>query len=191
MKQLPLLFILFTASFAAKTQIPEDKRKQLPPNDILLEKAQFIVSNYKMAVILSSNCKNRNYDKESILQMFTETAMIEVSSNRGGKPSERTPKEYFFNLRNLCNGINYDSIDIKFKPDILRESEVSRFENTCMIKRDIVQRFVGFKKGNPKPVYCDVTIKKIIMVFVPQRDGSYKALISRVTVEDTQACDKN
>lgn len=188
-----ILFTLFICltSLGAWTQ-SEDRSKVLPPDKILLEKFQFIVSNYKMAVILSSNCRNTQYDEESILDMFAIDAKIEVSilgRNEPPRTISRTPKEYFSRLKNLCKGINYDSISIQFLPDILRKDEIKvRSDYTCEIKRDIVQKFVAFKRGQPNPVYCDVTIKLIAVDFLLQRDGSYKALIKSVTVEGTRGC---
>lgn len=183
------LLLLFTTISKAFSQINESGSYKFPPDSILLKKAQYLVDNYKVAVILAVNCKNNYFNLESILNKFTKDAIIEVSSVNSDHIRKKTVTEYFSRLRDFCRGINYDSIDISFPSDIIKPNEIKKeYSNVCSVNKDIIQVFKAYRNNNSNPVYCDVTIKRIWVVFVANQDGSYSALINRVSVLNTQNC---
>jgi hypothetical protein len=163
-------------------------RKTDPLSDATLrDYAQNLVNSFKVAVIKSVKCKTKaNFSLESILQKFTYDAKIEISNLRDSTKKRYSPEVYFGILRRLCSGINYDDINIRFDPDPITNEQIIRFNNSCIVKKDINQRFEGYKNG--VLAYCDVTIKEIKMVFVPQTDGSYKGLISYISAKSTKNC---
>ena len=178
-----LILLMSNAAFGQGNEY----RKVPPLSDATLrDYAQNLVNSYKVAVIKSVKCKT-HFSLESILQKFTVDAKIEISNLRDSSKKRLSPEVYFGVLRRVSCGINFDSVNIKFAPDLITSAQISRpFNNFCIVNKDITQRFEGFRNGRQE--YCDVTIKEIKMQFVPQVNGSYKALISYISVKSTQNC---
>ena len=191
MKWLLATTFLLQLCMTATAQPSERRNKSLPSFDIIRDEAQGLLNDYKTAVVRAVRNRTREYDLTTILEKFTPSAMIEMSSLRTRIIKRKTPYAYFTALKDLSKGINYDSVDITFPSDPLMDDqiEISKLDNSCTINHPFIQRFRGYRAGCTQPVYCDVTIRRIYVVFTLLRDGTYRARIADVTIDSTNACD--
>jgi len=187
MRNILFAFILAVISLSSSAQLREVPRSRILSDNIVRDGAQSILDDYTRAVEMAADCKNGGVHLKSFLQLFTPDAYIEVSSRSRTGTVSRTPAAYINGLRRLCVGGIYDEIHFDFSEDILERSNlIYQFGGACEIDRRIHQTFRGYR--NNVLTYCDVTIRRMSIVFYRLNDGSYQPFIKRITIEETSDC---
>lgn len=187
MRNIVIAFILFGCSQSLSAQLREVPNSKVLSQKAIMEGAQSILDDYIRAVEMAADCKNGAVHLASFLQLFTSDALIEVSSRNRASIPPRTPSAYINGLRRLCIAGIYDEIHFDFSEEMLqRDNLIYQFGGACEIDRRIQQTFKGYK--NKDLTYCDVTIRRISIIFYRLKDGSYQPFIKHIAIEETNPC---
>jgi hypothetical protein len=188
MKNGKLLSVLLLLNVYAAAQ--ERPVQNFISEELMKKEGVPIVNHFQLAVKKLKECPL--YILDGTLELFSDSAKIEVSSLNSKKPKTYTPEAYFRTVNGLKCGNDpvYRDIDFDYLPVSAADGIVSCFNGSCRVSYKITQIFHG-EPVKKKTKYCDITIKSVTIYFQKDNKGVVEGKIIGVLVEKTKTCDSN
>lgn len=189
MKKKKLLVALLAVNTLATAQ-PE-RLQPIPAEKWVRSEAILLLQRFGEGVEKALVCPL--YDTEGTNELFTEDATIQVTSLQSNTKKNYRPEPYWRALNGLiCKGnAKYASALVSYSPTSADSVRIRTVNNACIATYDLTQTFMSFSKKNGARSYCDVTIKKVVMIFWTNSQGIMEGKIKKVYADHPEQCDQH